>query len=133
MPTKLAAISPSFIVADVDRTIAFYRDKLAFEVRYREKDSPWFAILGRDNVQIFIKEEGGINPVPNYTRHGHLRWDAFIYAADPESLNKEFAAKGVTFSTPLNMTTSDGLAGFELADPNGYILFFGCPTSEVKP
>ena len=31
------------------------------------------------------------------------------------------------------IATTDGLTGFELADPDGYILFFGCPTEEVKP
>jgi catechol 2,3-dioxygenase-like lactoylglutathione lyase family enzyme len=131
MPPKLSAISPSFIAADIDRTIAFYSDKLGFEVRFREKDAPWFALLGRDGAQIFFKSEGGIAPVPNHSRHEHLRWDAFIYVQDPDALAAEFTAKGVTFTSPLDATT-DGLRGFELSDPNGYILFFGCPTSEVK-
>ena len=130
---RLASISPSFIVSDLDSTIAFYRDKLGFEVRFREADAPWFAVIGREGAQLFIKSEGGIKPVPNHTRHRHLRLDAFIYVADPEALADEFAAKGVSFSTPFNKNTSDGLTGFELADPDGYILFFGCPTSEVKP
>jgi catechol 2,3-dioxygenase-like lactoylglutathione lyase family enzyme len=133
MRPKLSAISPSFIVSDVDRTIAFYRDKLGFEVRYREKDSPWFAVIGREGAQLFIKSESGISPVPNHTRHRHLRLDAFIYVTDPEALAKEFSAKGITFSTAFNRNTSDGLTGFELADPDGYILFFGCPKPEVKP
>lgn len=133
MPVRLAAISPSFIVSDVDRTIAFYRDTLGFEVRFREKEAPWFAVIGREGAQLFIKSEGRIAPVPNHTRHRHLRLDAFVYTADPESLAKEFAAKGAAFSTPFNKNTSDGLTGFELTDPNGYILFFGCPTSEVQP
>ena len=133
MPASLAAISPSFIVTDVDRTIAFYSDKLGFEVRFREKDAPWFAVIGREGAQLFIKSEGGITPVPNHTRHQHLRLDAFIYTSDPESLAKEFEEKGVAFSTPLNTSTSDGLAGFELTDPDGYVIFFGCPRSEVKP
>ena|ERR1041385_8085961 len=132
MRPTLAAISPSFIVTDVDRAIAFYRDKLGFDVRFREEDAPWFAVIGRDAAQLFVKSEGGIKPVPNHTRHRHLRLDAFIYTADPESLAAEFAAKGVSFSTPFNKNTTDGLTGFELADPDGYILFFGCPTPEVK-
>ncbi len=129
----LGSITPSFIVSDVDRTITFYRDRLGFEVRFREKDAPWFAVIGREGAQIFIKSEGGIAPMPNHTRHPHLRLDGFVYVADPATLSQEFAEKGVIFSTPLNMDTSDGLTGFELADPDGYILFFGCPKSEVKP
>jgi catechol 2,3-dioxygenase-like lactoylglutathione lyase family enzyme len=132
MRAKLAAISPSFIVTDVDRSIAFYCDKLGFEIRFREADAPWFAVIGREGAQLFIKSEGGITPVPNNTRHRHLRLDAFVYTADPAGLAAEFTAQGVTFSSPMQGTT-DGLTGFELADPDGYILFFGCPTPEVKP
>lgn len=127
---KTSAISPFFIVTNVDQTIAFYRDKLGFEVRFKEPAAnPWSAIVGRDGAQLFIKAEGGISPVPNHTRHHHLRWDAFIYAPDPDALAAEFAAQGVSFSVPLK-DTSDGLRGFELADPDGYVLFFGRPVSE---
>jgi catechol 2,3-dioxygenase-like lactoylglutathione lyase family enzyme len=134
MPTmnrpKLSSISPFFIVTDVERTIAFYRDKLGFAVRFKEPaEDPWTAIVGRDGAQLFVKAEGGIAPVPNHTRHHHLRWDAFIYVADPDGLAAEFAAQDVTFSTPLKDTT-DGLRGFELTDPNGYVLFFGRPQPE---
>ena len=50
------AISPSFIVSNVDQTIAFYRDKLGFETRFQQPDrNPFFAIIGHDGAQIFIK------------------------------------------------------------------------------
>jgi hypothetical protein len=45
---------------------------------------------------------------------------------DPDALAVELAARGVTFSAPLT-DTHDGLRGFELADPDGYVLFFGRP------
>jgi catechol 2,3-dioxygenase-like lactoylglutathione lyase family enzyme len=121
------AISPSFIVSDVEQTIAFYRDKLGFETRFLqpEKD-PFFAIIGRDGAQIFVKAERDITPVPNHTRHRHLRLDAFVYAADPDALAAEFVAHGAAFSEPLK-DTNDGLRGFEITDPDGYVLFFGRP------
>ena len=124
---SLQAISPSFIVSNVDRTIAFYRDTLGFEVRFQEPaQNPFFAIIGRDGAQIFIKSEGGISPMPNSTRHPHLRLDAFVYVADPGALAAEFAANGAAFSAPL-CDTHDGLRGFEIRDPDGYVLFFGRP------
>jgi catechol 2,3-dioxygenase-like lactoylglutathione lyase family enzyme len=123
----LDAISPSFIVSDVERTIAFYRDKLGFETRFLqpEKD-PFFGIIGHDGAQIFIKSEGDIVPVPNHMRHRHLRLDAFVYVPDPDALAAEFADHGAVFSEPLK-DTSDGLRGFEITDPDGYVLFFGRP------
>jgi catechol 2,3-dioxygenase-like lactoylglutathione lyase family enzyme len=124
---KLDAISPSFIVSDVEQTIAFYRDKLGFETRFVQPEKePFFAIIGRDAAQIFIKAERDITPVPNHTRHRHLRLDAFVYAPDPDALAAEFAEHGADFSEPLK-DTSDGLRGFEITDPDGYVLFFGRP------
>jgi catechol 2,3-dioxygenase-like lactoylglutathione lyase family enzyme len=124
------AISPSFIVNNVEETIGFYRDKLGFETRFLAPDpDPFFAIIGRDGAQIFVKSEGGITPLPNHKRHPHLRWDAFVYAPDPDALAAEFADHGAAFSTPLK-DTHDGLRGFEISDPDGYILFFGRPKQE---
>jgi catechol 2,3-dioxygenase-like lactoylglutathione lyase family enzyme len=120
-------ISPSFIVTNVPQSIAFYCDKLGFETRYKEPDQDaFFAIVGRDSAQLFIKAERGISPVPNSTRHPHLRLDAFVYVEDPDALAVEFADHGVAFSSPLQ-DTHDGLRGFEIRDPDGYVLFFGRP------
>ena len=121
------AISPCFIVSNVDQTIAFYRDKLGFETRFRQPDQDaFFAIIGRDGVQIFVKSEKDIEPVPNSKRHRHFRWDAFVYVEDPDELAAEFAEHGAAFSAPLE-DTHDGLRGFEICDPEGYVLFFGRP------
>ena len=124
---RTESISPFFIVSNVEQTIAFYRDKLGFEERYREPDrDPFFAIIGRDSAQIFVKSDTDVSPLPNPKRHPYVRWDAFVAAPDPDELAEEFAKHGVTFSVALN-DTHDGLRGFEISDPDGYVLFFGCP------
>ena len=121
------AISPFFIVSNVDRTTSFYCEKLGFEKTYQQPEkNPFTAILCRDGAQLFVKSEGNIAPVPNCKRHPHLRWDAFVYAPDPDALATEFADHGVVFSVPLK-DTGDGLRGFEVTDPDGYVLFFGRP------
>jgi catechol 2,3-dioxygenase-like lactoylglutathione lyase family enzyme len=123
----LTAISPFFIVSNVDQTIEFYRDKLGFETTFQEPDSnPFFAIIRRDGAQLFLKSEGAMAPLPNSKRHPSVRWDAYVYAPDPDGLAAEFADNGVAFSSPLE-DTHDGLRGFEIIDPNGYVLFFGRP------
>ena len=123
----ISAISPSFIVSDVDETIAFYRDQLGFETRLREPDeNPFFAIIGRDGAQIFIKSDKDVSPLPNSKRHPFMRWDAFVYVPDPDALAAEFADHGAAFSISLE-DTHDGLRGFEICDPDGYVLFFGRP------
>ncbi len=122
-----SAISPCFIVTDVERAIAFYRDRLGFQVTFlAPEEKPFFAILVRDGAQLFIKSEGGVEPLPNSARHPHMRLDAFVYAPDPDALAADFIAHGASFSQPLE-DTHDGLRGFELTDPDGYVLFFGRP------
>ncbi len=125
------AISPFFILSNVDQTIAFYRDKLGFETRFQQPDrNPFFAIIGRDGAQIFVKSHKDLAPLPNSKRHPFMRWDAFVYAPDPDALAVEFADQladgGAAFSVPLK-DTHDGLRGFEICDPDGYVLFFGRP------
>lgn len=120
-------ISPFFIVSNVDQTIAFYHDKLGFETRFQEpKCDPFFAIVGRGGAQLFVKSDRGISPLPNSSRHPAMRWDAFVYAPDPDALAVEFAQMGATFSVPLR-DTHDGLRGFEITDPDGYVIFCGRP------
>jgi len=123
----LQAISPFFIVSNVDRTIAFYHDKLGFEVRFKEPDpAPFFAIIGRGGAQILVKSDKDVSPLPNSRRHPFMRWDAFVYAPDPDALAADFADHGAAFRAPLT-DTHDGLRGFEICDPDGYVLFFGRP------
>jgi catechol 2,3-dioxygenase-like lactoylglutathione lyase family enzyme len=101
------AISPFFIVSNVDRTIAFYRDKLGFETKFQQPDrNPFFAIVGRDGAQIFVKSDKDTPPMPNPRRHLSMRWDAYIYAPDPDALALEFADHGVAFSAPLKIPTT---------------------------
>jgi catechol 2,3-dioxygenase-like lactoylglutathione lyase family enzyme len=124
---KIEAISPFFIVSNVDETIAFYCDKLGFETRLREPNrNPFFAIIGRDGAQILVKSDKDVTPLPNHVRHHYMRWDAFVYAPDPDALAADFADHGAPFSEPLK-DTRDGLRGFEISDPDGYVLFFGRP------
>ena len=87
-----ASISPFFIVSDVGRTIAFYCGKLGFEVTFQEPDqNPFFAIVRRDGAQLFVKAvDEKTPPLPNSRRHPSARWDAYVYAPDPDALAAEF-------------------------------------------
>ena len=127
---RLGCMSPFFIVADVEKTIAFYRDKLGFQTLFEEPDhEPFFAIVGRDGAMLFLKA-GDAPPLPNPQRDPAMRWDAYVFTSDPDAFATEFASRGAAFSVRLQ-DTQDGLRGFEIADPDGYTLFFGCPTPEA--
>jgi len=126
--TNLNFISPFFIVKDLKASVSFYTDQLGFEIRYIGPDGdPFWAIVGRDNISIMLKAiVPGIKPVPNHTVHEWARWDAYISAADPDALYEEYSLAGISFKQALQ-NDEDGLRGFEVIDPNGYVLFFGRP------
>ena len=122
----ISGISPFFIAKDVAAALSFYRDMLEFEVTFQEPaHEPTFAIVCRDAAMIMVKSVG-VEPLPNCERQSLARWDAYLHVPDPDALAAEFASRGVTFSISLK-DTHDGLRGFELKDPDGYVLFFGRP------
>jgi catechol 2,3-dioxygenase-like lactoylglutathione lyase family enzyme len=126
----ISGISPFFIVRHVPSSLAFYRDRLGFEVTFEgpDPDDIFFGIVRRDGAQILLKDVG-VEPLPNGTRDigkGIARWDAFVSVPDPDALAAELASRGVDLSEPLK-DTDDGLRGFELRDADGYVLFFGRP------
>ena len=128
--SNLTYISPFFIVSSIKDSVSFYINKLGFELRYvGPEGDPYFAIVGRDHISIMLKEiADDIKPVPNHTRHGWARWDAYISAAEPDALFEEYSSGGVTFHQPIR-DDDDGLRGFEVTDADGYVLFFGRPKS----
>src|SRR4030095_8427197 len=126
--TEITGIAPFFIVKDVPAALAFYRDKLGFEITFQgpSEDDIFFGIVERDAAMIMMKAIG-VEPVPNYTRdikQGIARWDAYLHVPDPDALAEEFASRGVEFVTPL-CNNDDGLRGFEVKDADGYLLYFG--------
>ena len=119
-------IAPFFIVRNLAAAVAFYRDRLGFDVTCQEpEDDPFFAIVCRGGAMLMVKRVAA-KPEPNPTRDPEARWDAYIHVPDPDALAAEFTSRGVIFSVPLK-DTSDGLRGFELNDADGYVLFFGRP------
>ena len=127
---EISGIAPFFIVNDVPAALAFYRDRLGFDVIFQgpEPDDIFFGIVQRGAAMIMFKAVG-VEPLPNYTRDvkkGIARWDAYLDVPDPDALAAEFSSRSVEFSEPLK-DTDDGLRGFELKDADGYVLFFGRP------
>lgn len=124
----MRAVSPFFIVSDLPRALAFYRDRLGFDVTYLGPEvDPFFAVVRRDGAQLLLKVVADdVAALPNRRRHRYARWDAYVDVPDPDTLAAELRDQDVTFSAPVD-DTHDGLRGFEVEDPDGYLLFFGRP------
>jgi len=127
---EIGSAAPLFIVRNVPATLAFYRDKLGFDITFQgpEPNDIFFGIAQRGRAMIMFKTVD-VEPVPNHTRnvgHGIARWDAYIYVPDPDTLAAEFSSRNVEFFGPLTDNT-DNLRGFEVQDRDGYVLYFGRP------
>ena len=126
----ISGIAPFFIVRNVPAALAFYRDRLGFDIAFQgpSDDDIFFGIVQRGGATIILKHIG-VEPVPNYTRdikQGIARWDAFLHVPDPDALAAEFSSRNVEFFLPLRDDyADDGLRGFEVKDAGGYLLFFG--------
>jgi catechol 2,3-dioxygenase-like lactoylglutathione lyase family enzyme len=129
---EITGIAPFFIVRNVPAALAFYRDRLGFDITFQgpEPNDIFFGIVQRGAATIMMKDVG-VDPVPNYTRdikQGIARWDAYLHVPDPDALAAEFASRNVEFFQPLE-DDGDGLRGFTVKDNDGYVLFFGSPRS----
>ncbi len=127
---EISGIAPFFIVKSVPAALAFYRDRLGFDITFQgpSYDDIFFGIVQRGAAMIMMKDIGVV-PVPNYTRdikQGIARWDAYLLVPDPDAMAAEFSSRNVDLFQPL-MDNDDGLRGFEVKDADGYLLFFGRP------
>ena len=99
--TEISGIAPFFIVRNVPTALAFYRDRLGFDITFQgpSEDDIFFGIVKRGAAMIILKAIG-VDPVPNYTRdikQGIARWDAYLYVPDPDALAAEFSSRNVEF------------------------------------
>jgi catechol 2,3-dioxygenase-like lactoylglutathione lyase family enzyme len=112
----MSAVHVRYIVHDVDAAVAFYRDRLGFEVQMHP--GPGFAALGRDELTLFLNAPGaggagvaGGTPEPG-------GWNRFqIVVDDLRSVAAELEAAGVPFRGEL----VEGRGGLQVLveDPSG--------------
>ena len=73
----ISGIAPFFIVRNVPAALAFYRDRLGFDITFQgpEPDDIFFGIVQRGGAMIMLKAIG-VDPLPNYTRDIKQGWPA---------------------------------------------------------
>ena len=122
---NLEAINPFFIVKDLQASIAYYIERLGFQLDFQGPDQdPYYGRVSRDGIGIMLKAIlPDVLPRPNRSRHEWARWDAYIYTLDPDALFDELRQRGVSFVKELSFI-DEGLWGFEVTDADGYVLAF---------
>ncbi len=114
-----------FLVGNIEPTMAWYAH-LGFRAEYFP---PGFAILRRDDVEIFLQQQPGYVAPDDPGRRAREAWDVYIVTDDVKALYDELAAlPGVKVARPLRRQEY-GMTEFDVIDLNGYRLVFAQPTS----
>jgi catechol 2,3-dioxygenase-like lactoylglutathione lyase family enzyme len=126
MPHHLQKLSPNLIVADVVRSIAFYRDVLGFTVPATVPDqAPYvFAIVQSGPVEIFLNApEPAVTEYPAFKGRpigGTLT--LFIQVDDVRAAHESLKDR-VQIVMPLEAKWY-GVTEFAFLDPDGYVITF---------
>ncbi|KZM51000.1 VOC family protein [Labrenzia sp. OB1] len=122
-PPELAHIAPVFPVSNVAGAVAYYRDKLLFDVRFewadKDGDPVRYAILGRDKIELHLT--AGDNP------HARTAY-CFVDGVDGYYALASNAGANITediVDQPWEMRE------FETRDPDGNVLLFGEHLSRI--
>lgn len=120
LTTRITGIAPQFLVDDLDRTIAYYRDKLGFTVDFNY-DS-FYASVSRDGFAIHLKcAPKTIADREHRKQNEHL--DAYIAVTGVRDLFDDVQSRGARIIKPLEQRPWACL-DFYVEDPDGYILCF---------
>jgi uncharacterized glyoxalase superfamily protein PhnB len=117
---RVTGLAPQFLVDDLDRAIAYYRDRLGFTLDF-VYDS-FYASVSRDGFAIHLKEAPTLaGERAHRKQHEHL--DAYIAVTGVRELYGELRQRGALVIQPLEEKPW-GCLEFYVEDPHGHILCF---------
>lgn len=118
---RVTSLAPQFLVDDLARAIAYYRDALGFT--FGEPWGGFYAIGRRDGLELHLKEAPK-NPAERQYRRDHDHLDAAAGVDGIEVFYEQCVASGARILKPL-AATAWGTRDFYVEDPDGYIICFG--------
>lgn len=123
--TKLTGIAPQFLVDDLHAAIAYYREKLGFDLDFCYES--FYASVSRDGFAIHLKcAPKTIADRTHRQQHEHL--DVYIGVVGAASLHDELRSRGARITKPLEERPWS-CRDFYVEDPDGYILCFSEATA----
>lgn len=117
---RITGITPQFLVDDLDRAIAYYRDRLGFTLDFTYES--FYAAVSRDGFKIHLKH-GPKPPGERAFRKQNEHMDVYIAVSGIRDLFGELQRRGADVIKPLEERPWDCL-DFYVEDPDGYVLCF---------
>lgn len=123
--TAATSLSPQFLVDDLSRAIAYYRDRLGFEPDFVYQS--FYASVSRGGFAIHLKCAPK-TAADRLHRKQNEHLDAHIGVRGIEALYDELQSKGARIIRPLEERPW-ACKDFYVEDPDGYILCFSEETA----
>ena len=124
--TTFTSVTPNLLVADIDRSTAFYRDVLGFAIKQTVPDAAPFVFvwLERDGVPVFLNDPKAVeHDFPGATsRPAGGTATLFFVITGVDALHD--AVKGHTNIIMPLKTQFYGMREFAVEDPDGHLLTF---------
>jgi catechol 2,3-dioxygenase-like lactoylglutathione lyase family enzyme len=122
---RITGIAPQFLVDDLDAAVAYYRDKLGFELDFTYER--FYASVSRDGFAIHLKCAPKSASDRTYSRQQeHL--DAYVSVTNAAALHSELAGRGARIARPLE-DRPWSCRDFYVEDLDGYMLCFSEQTA----
>jgi len=123
--THLTGIAPQFLVDNLERAIAYYCNKLGFELDFTYQS--FYASVTRDGFAIHLKHGPRLASEREHRKQNeHL--DAYISVSGIRALFSELEMRGAQVIKPLE-EESWACLDFYVQDPDGHILCFSEPNA----
>jgi len=121
----LTGIAPQFLVDDLNTAIAYYRDKLGFNLDFCYES--FYASVSRNGLALHLKcAPKTVSDRAHRKQHEHL--DVYITVTGVATLHDELQSRGALITKPLEERPWS-CKDFYVEDPDGYILCFSEPTA----
>jgi hypothetical protein len=119
------AAVPQFTVADVVRTAEYYRDVLGFQISGYFASPPAFAIVSRDDIELFFNRAD-----ESEARTGRARgaYDVYLRISGLDAFAAELRARGADIMEGPVLRVYDQRE-LVIKDCNGLVLAFGEPAT----
>lgn len=119
---KMAGAATVFVVSDIARSIAHYRDVLGFAVTFEYGAPTFYACLCRDEVALHLLAAHQTKRLPG---NGAI----CVFVDDVDGIHAELAARGANVLKP-PQDYDYGMRDFDVLDPDGNQLTFGMGTDK---
>jgi catechol 2,3-dioxygenase-like lactoylglutathione lyase family enzyme len=106
-----------FVVSDIERSLAHYRDVLGFSVTFEYGDPTSYVCLCRDEVALHLIAARRTSRLPG---NGAI----CVFVRDVDAVHAELAERGANIVKP-PQDYDYGMRDFDVLDPDGNQLVFG--------